>query len=82
METSGKSDRSHGDQIFGKAGCGKLSTEVMKLPDSGLAKNLQPFEANGGVAEKINDRLEKPCSSGDVSPIQRDDLDFNVKLQL
>lgn len=54
----------------------------MKLPDSGLAKNLQPFEANGGVAEKINDRLEKPCSSGDGSPIQRDDLDFNVKLQL
>lgn len=82
METSGKSDRSHGDQIFGEAGCGKLSTERMKVPDSGLAKNLQRFEAYGEVAEKVNDRLEEPCSSCGGSATQRDDLDINVKLQL
>jgi len=82
LETSGKSDRSHEDQLFLKAGCGKLSTERMKLPDSGLAMNLQPFEAYGEAAETTNDRLEKPCRSGGGSPTQRDDLDINVKLQL
>ncbi|XP_059444296.1 LOW QUALITY PROTEIN: uncharacterized protein LOC132176179 [Corylus avellana] len=80
LETSGKSDRSYGDQIFGEAGCGKLSSERMKVPDSGLAMNLQPFEAYGEVAEKVNDRLEEPCSSGGGSPTQRDDLDINAHM--
>nr|POE73190.1 isoform 4 of dna annealing helicase and endonuclease zranb3 [Quercus suber] len=80
LETSGKTDRSCEDQILGKAACDTLSAETMKLPDSGSAKDLQPFEASGEVAPKINDRFEELCISDAGSSGKKDDLHNNAHM--
>ncbi len=80
MGISGKNDRSCEDQILGKVACDNHSTETMKLPDSGSAKDLQPFESSDAVAPKINDRFEELCISDGGSAGQKDDLHINVKL--
>lgn len=80
METSGEADRSREDQILGKAACDTLSAETMKLPDSGSAEDLWPFEASGEVAPKISDRFEELCISDGGSSGKKDDLHNNVKL--
>lgn len=81
LETCDKIDRSCKTQITEKSASSKFSRGMNKLPDSGLAKNLQPFDASAEVVTEKNGRFVRPCSSSGGSLTQKDDLCASVKLQ-
>ncbi|KAF2312835.1 hypothetical protein GH714_040885 [Hevea brasiliensis] len=78
LETMGKTEQCHEDQVLDKQ-YGKLSaTELRKLTDSGSAQGTRPFETHDEAAGMINDRPREQASSGAAS-VQADDFHLEVE---
>ena len=67
LQTSCKTDGSFESRNVGHAAGRNISTELIKLSNTGLAQDTQTHEAYLKISETINDRLESHGETGGCS---------------
>lgn len=75
LQTSGNTNGGSENQVSETALC--FAAELVKLPDSGLAQESQPFETHDEAVGRLIGRAEE-CSNSGGCTVQTDDLHLKV----